>query len=95
MTFKQVLSCAAVSTSLRHFKDVPGIDFYTFWAVDKAQKISGHQVRTPYKEQIKYRAVLTSHAERSSDTRLKQATAFWQTLVHQGINHPMLLTVTR
>lgn len=75
-----LLSCAVISTSFYNFKDVPGIDFYQFWAVDKAQEISGHQVRNPYKEQVKYRAVLAYHAEHSSDTRLKKVSAFRKTL---------------
>lgn len=75
-----LLACAAISTSVQNFKAVAGIDFYQFWAVSKAQELSGYQLENPYKEMTKYHDVLSKHVAHSSDRHLKGANNFRQTL---------------
>ena len=75
-----LLACTAVSTSVTNFRAVAGIDFYQFWAVSKAQELSGYQLKNPYKEMTKYHDVLSEHAARSSDRHLKGANNFRKTL---------------
>lgn len=54
----------------------PGIDFYQFWGVSKAQKFSEHDLKSPYKEHEKYAEILSAYTDRSSDVRLKEANGY-------------------
>ncbi|MBI5328306.1 MAG: DUF2029 domain-containing protein, partial [Deltaproteobacteria bacterium] len=73
-----LLASFAIPLSIRNFMVSPGIDFYQFWGVSKALKLSGHNLKSPYNENEKYAEILSSHVYRSSDIRLKQANLYYR-----------------
>ncbi len=71
-----LLICLAIPSSIRNFMASPGIDFYQFWGVSKAQKLSGQKLKSPYDEHAKYAEILSAHVDRSSDEHLKKANGY-------------------
>jgi hypothetical protein len=70
------LSFNAWASNLRE----PGIDFYYFWGVPKAQQLSPVQLSSPYLYPDTYADVLNQYANRTNDKRLKSVNAYRQTL---------------
>jgi hypothetical protein len=54
-----------------HLALTPGIDFYQYWAVPTARRISAERLGSPYADTDRYAEVLQAVANRSSDGRLK------------------------
>ncbi len=72
-----LLASLAMPSSIRNFMVSPGMDFYQFWGVSKAQALSNYKLKSPYDEHAKYAEVLTAHVNRSSDVRLKKANGYF------------------
>ena len=72
-----LLASLAIPSSIRNFMVSPGMDFYQFWGVSKAQELSNYKLKSPYDEHAKYAEVLTAHVDRSSDVRLKKANGYF------------------
>lgn len=71
-----LLASLVIPSSISNFSVSPGMDFYQFWGVSKALKLSDHNLKSPYDENEKYAGILTAYADRSSDARLKQANGY-------------------
>jgi hypothetical protein len=50
--------------------DQPGIDFYHFWGVPTALKLSGHRLSSPYRQRDQYAEILNEHAGAGPGDRL-------------------------
>lgn len=69
---------------------VPGIDFYHYWGVAKAQQLSPVRLASPYVQADAYAAVLNQHAASVNAPRLEAANAYRQSLDLTGT--PLLYT---
>lgn len=67
------LASAALLANLGLFRFSPGIDFYQYWGVTKAQEYSHQQLGDPYADIAQYDKVLTDAAQRSTDLRFQRA----------------------
>ena len=64
------LASTALLANLSLFRFSPGIDFYQYWGVGKAQEYSRQPLRDPYADLAQYDKVLTDAVQRSMDPRL-------------------------
>lgn len=62
-----------------HLSHTPGIDFYQYWAVPTARRISVEPLGTPYAESERYGQILEDFSRHSTDSRLAAVTEYWQT----------------
>lgn len=69
----------------------PGIDFYQFWGVPVAMRLSGHTLGTPYRNGQRYSAVLKDYAAGASQPKLTAVNRFWSGPDFAG--SPFLYTV--
>ena len=69
---------------------IPGIDFYHYWGVAKAQQLSPSPLVSPYVAADTYADVLNQHVEMTEDPILKDANAYRRTLDLTGT--PLLYT---
>src|SRR5262245_1664473 len=60
-----------VAQSLNLFPRVPMIDFYQYWAVGAARRLSSETLGTPYADGPRYRAVLTDYAARFRPSKIE------------------------
>ena len=54
-----------------------GIDFYQYWGVPVALRLSGDTLGAPYKNGQRYTETLREYAARAGDPRLQAANSFW------------------
>jgi len=66
-----ILVQLVVAQSLGLFPQVPMIDFYQYWGVSAALRLSGEPLGSPYPNHEKYHAVLRDHAARSDQRKLE------------------------
>ena len=59
-----------------HLALTPGIDFYQYWAVPAARRVSAEPLGSPYADTDRYVDVLRTIAGRSKDARLKAVAEF-------------------
>jgi hypothetical protein len=71
-----LLAFAALTVSVGNFRDAIGEDFYQYWGVEQAQKLSPRELKSPYVEPSRYAAVLNTYAAGSSDARLREASRY-------------------
>jgi hypothetical protein len=67
-----ILIQLVVAQSLNLFPRVPMIDFYQYWGVAAARRLSGEPLGTPYTDASRYRTVLTDYATRSGQTKIER-----------------------
>jgi hypothetical protein len=85
------LASIVVSQSVVRITRAPGVDFYQFWGVPVAQRLTGHTLGSPYRDGKRYVETLRAYAGRANDTKLRAATAFWSGPDFAG--SPLLYTV--
>jgi hypothetical protein len=68
-----LLASLAIPSSIKNYLVSPGIDFYQFWGVSKAQELSNDKLKSPYDEHAKYAEVLTAYVDQLPNVRLKKA----------------------
>ena len=62
----------------QHLSRTPGIDFYQYWAVPTARRLSSEPLGSPYSESARYAEVLATFSEQSADPRLRAVNAYRQ-----------------
>jgi hypothetical protein len=72
-----MLAAATLSYSVPRLSEVVGVDFYHFWGVPVALRLTGHAVASPYREGERYSAVLRDYAATANQPKLTLATRFW------------------
>ena len=65
-----ILVQLVVAQSLNLFRHVIAIDFYQYWAVGAAPRLSAQPLGSPYTDHRTYTAVVRDYAARSGQTRL-------------------------
>ncbi len=84
-----LLAFLSLNIWLDHLES-PGIDFYIYWSVAKAQQLRPALLASPYLEPDAYAAVLNQHVDQTSDDLLRGANAYRRTL--DMTNTPLLHT---
>lgn len=74
----------AVVQTFMEYTAAPGIDFYHFWGVAKAQQFSNFQLGSPYLQAEQYAEVLNSFTLTVSDQLLREANNYRQSLSLTG-----------
>lgn len=59
------------------FSESIGVDFYNFWGVPVALRLSGHTLGSPYTNGQRYHAVLKEYAATANQPKLRSASRFW------------------
>lgn len=72
------------------YLQIPGVDFYHYWGVAKAQQLTPSPLNSPYIAPDTYANVLNQYAETTEDKRLRDANAYRRTLDLTGT--PLLYT---
>jgi hypothetical protein len=85
------LASIVVSQSVVRISRAPGVDFYQFWGVPVAQRLTGHTLGSPYRDGKRYVETLRGQAARANDGKLRSANAFWSGPDFAG--SPLLYTV--
>ena len=86
-----ILASLALSQSAAHISRVVGMDFYQFWGVPVALRLTGHTLGSPYRNGQRYVETLTAYTARMNDAKLKAANGFWGGPDFAG--SPLLYTV--
>ncbi len=73
MILLSILALVGTDITVTTLKTSAGIDFYQFWGVSHAQKLSKGGLGSPYHEMTNYAAVLDRYSAGSDDLRLKAA----------------------
>ena len=84
-----LLACISFNTWVDYLQ-IPGVDFYHYWGVAKAQQLSPSPLNSPYIATDTYAEVLNRYAETIEDKRLRAANAYRRTLDLTGT--PLLYT---
>jgi hypothetical protein len=67
---------AGLANHVTPFKRFQGHDFYHYWGVATAQRLSGYTLGSPYPHREEYARILNEFAETSTDPTLKATNAF-------------------
>jgi hypothetical protein len=86
-----ILASLALSQSAAHISRVVGMDFYQFWGVPVAMRLTGHTLGSPYRNGQRYFETLKAYTARVNDAKLKAANGFWGGPDFAG--SPLLYTV--
>lgn len=86
-----ILASLALSQSVAHISRVVGMDFYQFWGVPVARRLTGQALGLPYRNGQRYVETLTAYTARANDAKLKAANGFWGGPDFAG--SPLLYTV--
>jgi len=65
-----ILAELVIVQSLHVFSQVSMVDFYQYWAVSNARRVSSQTLRSPYTDRELYYTTLADQAARSDDARL-------------------------
>lgn len=72
-----ILGSLALSQSAAHISRVVGMDFYQYWGVPVAMRLTGHTLGSPYRDGQRYVETLKAYAATVTDAKLKAASGFW------------------
>ena len=72
-----MLAAASLVHVATRLTEAVGIDFYYFWAVPTAARISGHTLGSPYTDFRRYRATLEPYVAASADPALRAVHRIW------------------
>ena len=72
-----MLGFLVLSQSLARFSETVGIDFYQFWGVPAAMRLTGQTLGSPYIHAPRYRAVLNEYAATANQPKLRLAHRSW------------------
>lgn len=72
-----MLASLALSQTVATVSGTIGIDFYQFWGVPVAMRVSGHVLGPPYTDGRRYQQVLEAHAAGANQPALRAAQRFW------------------
>ncbi len=70
-----LLFCQAGAALVARFPHEPGLDFYHFWGIGAARKLSAEPLGNPYAGAARYAELLNRAADASRDPHLKRANA--------------------
>ena len=72
-----MLASLALPQAITRFAETIGVDFYHFWGVPVARRLSGHGLGAPYSQGERYQAALEQYATTVDQPRLRSAQRFW------------------
>jgi hypothetical protein len=72
-----MLGSLAASQAIGQFSQAIGVDFYNFWGVPVAMRLTGGALGPPYRNGERYLAVLKDYGGTVGQPRLKAAQRFW------------------
>jgi hypothetical protein len=72
-----MLGLFALTQLMSRYAETVGVDFYQFWGVPTAMRLTGGTLGTPYTSGERYHAVLKEYAAASGQPKLRVAHRFW------------------
>ncbi len=72
-----ILASVALSQPVPRVFEAIGIDFYHFWGVPVAMRLTGHTLDSPYTQGPRYAEVLKQYASTANQPKLTAAARFW------------------
>jgi hypothetical protein len=72
-----LLASFALPQTIAGFASAIGIDFYHFWGVPVAMRLTGHTLGGPYRQGERYESVLRGYASTVAEPRLRSVQRFW------------------
>ena len=72
-----MLGSFVLPQTIAGFAGTIGIDFYHFWGVPVAMRLTGHTLGGPYRQGERYQAVLKDYTATVSQPKLRSAQRFW------------------
>ena len=72
-----ILAAVVLSQPVPRVFEAIGIDFYNFWGVPVAMRITGHTLESPYTQGPRYSEVLKQYAATANQPKLTAAARFW------------------
>ncbi len=72
-----ILAAAVLSQPVPRVFEAIGIDFYNFWGVPVALRLTGHTLDSPYTQGPRYSEVLKQYAATANQPKLTAAARFW------------------
>ena len=72
-----MLASLALPQAVTRFSETIGLDFYHFWGVPVAQRLTGHALGAPYGQGERYQATLKQYATTINQPRIHAAQRFW------------------
>jgi glycosyl transferase family 87 len=72
-----MLVSLAAPQLIGRFSEAIGVDFYNFWGVPVALRLTDHTLGSPYTNGQRYHAVLKDYAATANQPKLRSASRFW------------------
>jgi hypothetical protein len=72
-----MLAAMTVPQMVGRVSETIGVDFYHFWGVPTALRLTGHTLGAPYTNGQRYHAVLKEYAATANQPKLRSASRFW------------------